>query len=316
MTVVLTTYTSSNSQVGSTSSKTFTVTVPSSVVPTISSVALQEGTTSGFNLYVKTLSTVKATVTASGSYSSTIASRVVKFGNTSVTANSSGVAISPVLSTSGTMTILTTVTDSRGRTATDTQTITIYDYWQPTVSIDITISGTTVTTVVSGSIASVNNLNAKSWVVTRKRLSDNTTTTHTVNPLANYSYTDTWAQTIADIGTESYEYTAVVTDSKQSVTLKKQTAVICISRLGGGRGVRLFAEAQDEGFWVANIDYTISDSEYLALARLLSLDYSTTLDYTVGDYVKYSGNIYECNTDCSAGAWSTNSSKFTLLGAA
>lgn len=316
MTVVLTTYTSSNAQVGSASSATFTVTVPSSVVPTISSVALQEGTTSGYGVYVKTLSTVKATVTASGAYSSTIVSRVVKFGTTSVTTNSSGVATSPVLSTYGTMTVLTTVTDSRGRTATNSQNITIYDYWQPTANIEISISGTTVTTTVTGSIAPVNNLNAKSLVITRKRMSDSSTTTYSVNPLSAYNYSVTWTQTIADIGTESYEYSVSVTDTKQTVTVKRQTAVICISRLAGGRGVRLFGEASNEGFWVADIDYTISNAEYLALARLLATVYSTNSAYTVGDFVVYSSNVYECNTNCSAAAWSTNASKFTLLGSA
>ena len=314
MTVVLTTYTSSNAQVGSASSATFTVTVPSSVVPTISSVALQEGTSSGFGVYVKTLSTVKATVTASGAYSSTIASRVVKFGAVSVTTNSSGVATSPVLSTYGTLTVLTTVTDSRGRTATNSQNITVYDYWQPTANIEISISGTTVTTTVTGSIAPVNNLNAKSLLITRKRMSDSSTTTYSVNPLSAYNYSVTWTQTIADIGTESYEYTAAVTDTKQTVTVKQQTAIICISRLAGGRGVRLFGEASNEGFWVADIDYTISNAEYLALARLLATVYSTSSAYTVGDFVVYSSNVYECNTNCSAAAWSTNASKFTLLG--
>ena len=137
-----------------------------------------------------------------------------------------------------------------------------------------------------------------------------------MNPLSSYNYSVTWTQTVADIATESYEYTAIVTDTKQSVSTVQQTALICISRLAGGRGVTLFQEASQEGFWVKDIDYTISDSEYLALARLLAVPYTTTADYTVGDFVSYSGNIYECNTNCSAGSWTTNSSKFTLLGSA
>lgn len=317
MTVTLTTYTSGNAQVGSSSSKTFTVTVPSSVVPTISSVTLAEGTQSGFNLYVKSLSTVKATVVSAGSYSSTISSISVKVGNTSFAANlSTGIAESTILQTYGSINVVTTVTDSRGRTATDTKTITVYDYFQPTAAVDIEINGTTVVTTVTGSIASVNNTNAKSLVITRKRMSDSSTQTYTVSPLSTYNYTAAWSQTIADIGVESYEYTVAVTDSKQTVTLKKQTAVICISRLAGGRGVRLFAEAAEEGFWVADIDYTISNAEYLALARLLATAYSASSAYTVGDFVTYNSNVYECNTACSAAAWTTNSSKFTLLGSA
>ena len=314
MTVVLTTYTSGNTQVGSTSSKTFTVTVPSSVKPSITSVTLAEGTASGFNLYVKTLSTVKATVVAAGSYSSTISSIVVKVGNNSYTANSSGVATSGKLQTSGSVSVVTTVTDSRNRTATDTKTITVYDYWKPTANISIAINGTTVVTTVTGSIASVNNTNAKRLTVVRKKLSNNTTTTHTTNPLSAYSYTDTWTQTISDIDTESYEYTATVTDTKQSTVVVKQTAVVCISRLGGGNGVTFFQEASTSGFWVKNIDYTVNNNDFLNLVRPMSTEYSTTASYTIGDFVLYSDSYYECITNCSAGSWSTNSSKFSLIG--
>ena len=63
-------------------------------------------------------------------------------------------------------------------------------------------------------------------------------------------------------------------------------------------------------------DKILTAAEYLSLARLLADDYSATSAYEVGDFVKYSSNIYECNTACTAAAWSTNSSKFTLIGAA
>ena len=47
------------------------------------------------------------------------------------------------------------------------------------------------------------------------------------------------------------------------------TGVPAISRLAGGKGVRLFGEAQNEGFWVGNVDYTITDAEYQELMNLL-----------------------------------------------
>lgn len=269
MTVTLTTYNGSTA-IGSASSATFTVAVPPTVVPTISSVTLAEGTASGFGLYVKTLSTVKATVAASGASSSTIAGIMVTVAGKTYTANSSGVATSDILQTTGSVSVVTTVTDSRGRTATDTKTITVYNYFQPTGNISITrsgVDGTTVTTVVTGSIASVNNQNAKQVVITRKRLSDNTTVTfpNPVVPVSNYNYTLTWTQTIADIDTESYEYTVEITDSKQTVTIQQQTAVICISRLAGGRGVTLFAEASQEGFWIRSTRYDLTDAQYTSL---------------------------------------------------
>ena len=60
----------------------------------------------------------------------------------------------------------------------------------------------------------------------------------------------------------------------------------------------------------------LTDAEYLSIANMIATQYSTVTPYTVGDFVIYSNNVYECNANCSAGSWSTNSSKFTLLGAA
>lgn len=316
LTASLTTYTADGVQVGVANSKTAVLTVPSSVVPTISSVTLEEGTSSGFGVYVKSLSTVKATVSATGAYSSTVASIVVKVGNNSYTANSSGVAVSEILQTYGSISVVTTVTDSRGRTATDTKTITVYDYFQPTISMSIAINSATnvVTTTVTGSIAAVNNLNAKSLVIQRKRLSDDTVTTYTVNPLSAYDYSVTWTQTVADIGTESYEYTATVTDTKQSVSTLQQTAVICISRLAGGRGVTLFQEAENEGFWVRNIRHDITAAEYLELAGMLADPYDSAADYYVGAFCENNSSIWECNTAITGGeAW--NASHWTEVSA-
>lgn len=296
MTVTLTTY-NNGEAIGTPSSTTFTVTIPSNVVPTITSVTIEEGTHSGYNEFVKSLSTVKATVVASGVYNSTITGIMVKVGDISYAASLyTGVATSEILQTYGTLTVLTTVTDSRGRTSTNTQTITVYDYFRPTVALSIDINGTTVATTVAGSIAPVNNLNAKSLVITRKRISDDTTTTYTVNPLTSYNYSVTWTQTVADIDTESYEYTAAVTDTTQTVTVKQLTAVICLSRLRGGTGLTLFQEATQAGFWVRNVRHDITAAEYATLAAEVAKAYDNTATYAVGEWAENNGDIYQCNT--------------------
>ena len=82
--------------------------------------------------------------------------------------------------------------------------------------------------------------------------------------VSSYSGSDTWTQTISDIDTESYEYTATITDSVQTVTTKRQTAIICLSRLRGGKGVTFFGEAQNTGIWVNNSGtYTRLDTNYI-----------------------------------------------------
>ena len=296
MTVTLTTY-NGNEAIGAPSTATFTVTVPTSVKPVITSVTIEEGTHSGYNQYVKSLSTVKATVVAAGVYNSTVTGITVKVGDLSYQASLyTGIATSEILQVYGSITVLTTVTDSRGRTSTNSQTITVYDYFRPTVAMSIDINGTTVATTVSGSIAPVNNLNAKSLVITRKRISDDSTTTYTVSPLTSYDYSVTWTQTVADIDTESYEYTAAVTDTIQTVTLKQLTAVICISRLRGGKGVSLFQEASQEGFWIKSVQHDITAAEYIALAGMVAKAYDNTATYEIGEWAENNGDIYQCST--------------------
>lgn len=114
--------------------KTFTLKVPSSVVPTISSVVASENgdTPTSWGVYVKSKSKLKIVTTSSGAYSSTISS-------VSVTANGqtlSGASVTTnVLKTAGTNTIKVVVTDSRGRTATKSINVNVLDYAIPTISL-------------------------------------------------------------------------------------------------------------------------------------------------------------------------------------
>ena len=133
-TVQVTTY-SGSTKIGSTVSKTFKITVPSNVVPSISSVGLSEAT-SGINAqfggYVQNKSKLKVTVSASGVYSSTIKSyKTTILGKNYTTASFT----SGVLTSSGTVNVAVTVTDSRGRTATTTKSVTVIAYKVPTITI-------------------------------------------------------------------------------------------------------------------------------------------------------------------------------------
>ena len=60
-----------------------------------------------------------------------------------------------------------------------------------------------------------------------------------------------------------------MTDKLSTATEHGTTGVPVISRLAGGKGVTLFKEATEEGFWVGDIDYTITDDEYDELLSLL-----------------------------------------------
>lgn len=136
-TMTATLYTYSNSaattQVGSTSSKTFTVTVPNntSTKPTLT-MTLSPVSSLGSpfsSLYLQGLSKVDANFSATGKYNATISSYSM-----SVLSKSYGSPYtSAYLSQSGTLTVTGKCTDSRGFTQTKTSTITVIPYAKPSV---------------------------------------------------------------------------------------------------------------------------------------------------------------------------------------
>ena len=122
---------------GSTSvgTKTLTMTlkVPASVVPTISSVATAEATAglaAQFGAFVKLKSKIKATITAAGAKGSTIKSYSSTFNGRSYTG---ATWTSAAVSSSGSLSIVVKVTDSRGRTASKTVNVTVLDYDTPAI---------------------------------------------------------------------------------------------------------------------------------------------------------------------------------------
>lgn len=114
--------------------KTFTGTVPTNIVPSISSVTISDpsGTVpTAIGLYVRGKSTLRVVTDAAGSYGSTISSYNVQANGF----NYSGKDVTTgVIDTTGTLSIMVTVTDTRGRTASMTKNITVYDYHTPIIS--------------------------------------------------------------------------------------------------------------------------------------------------------------------------------------
>lgn len=140
MTATLTTYNSSGTQIGSSSSKTFTVTVPSSVVPTVGTITLDpvnittlDGTSR--NLLVQRKNKLNVSVSGcSAGTGSSIKSYTFSGPNLSITTTSTSVT-SNIVTSSGTLTYTVKVTDARGRTATKTATITCYAYTAPYIKL-------------------------------------------------------------------------------------------------------------------------------------------------------------------------------------
>lgn len=195
-TITLTTKNGS-STVGSTS-KSIIITTPSSVVPSISTVDVTENnntvTTAFGNHFVQNLSQLNVAISANGIYGSTISKYTSTYEGASYSTSS---FITNTLSNSGSNTLSTTVTDSRGRTKTTTKPITVVPYQSPNItgvsyiqcdaSGTPNVNGTYMKITIIGSISSVENQNSKQLVVSYK-LSSATTYTDVTVPINDWNF--------------------------------------------------------------------------------------------------------------------------------
>ena len=175
-TVTVTTY-SGSTKIGSAVNKNFTLTVPSTVVPTFSSVAVNDTTTyqSTFGNMVQNKSKPKFTITAVGALGSTITAYKTEFEGKSYTGATPTTA---VINGSGTASAKITITDSRGRTAAYTKTWAVVAYSAPKIIsfqgsrclADGTenYEGTYLKAAINFSISSVNEKNTKSYSIEYK----------------------------------------------------------------------------------------------------------------------------------------------------
>ena len=113
----------------------FTAMVPSSVVPSISSVSISEavaGLASKFGAYVQSRSKLNISIAASGTYGSSITQYKTFIQAVEYQGNS---FVSNTITASGTIGVVTVVTDSRGRTARYDGSISVLPYSTPTISL-------------------------------------------------------------------------------------------------------------------------------------------------------------------------------------
>ena len=164
--ILLYTY-KNGSQVGTADTKNFTITVPASVVPSVSLASenlSDNATVDSWDTLVQGFSKIKLTATAAAGSGSTIAT--VAFSGDGVSQSGSSLtATSDLLVNSGDRTWTVTVTDKRGRTASATITRTVHDYHTASIQsfspfrstiigVDDPGTGTYITVTPAYSIAS------------------------------------------------------------------------------------------------------------------------------------------------------------------
>jgi len=244
--VTVTTY-SGSTKIGSAVSKTFTLTVPASVVPTIGSVAVNDTTThqTTFGNMVQGKSKPKLTITASGALGSTIKTYKTEFEGKSY---SGATPTTSTITKSGTATAKITVTDSRGRTATTNKTWAVVAYSAPKIIsfqgfrclADGTenYEGTYIKAAINFSISPVNNKNASSYTIDYKLQTATTWTALTSGSV--YAFNDSIISASGVFGVDnSFDIRLSVTDSFTTVrsTFEIPTAFTLLDFNKSGRAL-------------------------------------------------------------------------------
>ena len=259
MTAYLYTYNSSGTQIGSTASKTFTVKVPSSIKPSISSVSatLVNSNTviNGWGVAVAGYTKVKVSASASGSYSSTISSFDITGGYTTTQTGTSLAYTGGVISSSGSKTFTVVAKDSRGRSSDSKSAtaITFYAYSKPTVSsFTVARSSSNAKKVVvkaNWTFSSVNSKNAATATLYYKKSSNTSWTTYgTIAKNTNVTLTNDFEET------SSYNFKVVVTDSLSNSAQEEgfiSTIEVTMDFRAGGKGLGIGKIAETDNLEIA-----------------------------------------------------------------
>jgi len=236
-------------------------------VPSISALTVSEaesGLNSQFGGYVQNKSKLKATVTAAGSYSSTIKSYKTTIAGKSYTGSS---VTSGVITSSGTVTISSTVTDSRGRTATKSTTVTVQAYTAPKISTFTAIranglgaadnNGTMALARIKFAISALGNKNTKSYKVEYKLKSSDTWEEAATGSV--YSYDSNMLLNINLNTDASYDLRLTVTDFFGSVVAVSEiaTAFSLLDFNASGKGLAFGKVSEIENQMEIDMDLNI-----------------------------------------------------------
>lgn len=258
MTVQLESYNSSGTKIGSTASKTFKVTVPSTVVPTVdtvtASIVNSNTTINGWGVAVAGYSKVKVVATASGSYGSTISSFKITGGYSTTQSGTSLSYTGAIITSSGSKTFTVTATDSRGRTssAVVSSAITFYAYSEPSVTSFTAQRSESVSTNMivkaNWSISSVNGNNAATAVLYYKKSTASSWTSY--GAIAKNTNV-----TLSNLDeTSSYNFKVTVTDSLSKSASEESfvsTIGVLLDFRAGGQGLGIGKIAESNAMEVA-----------------------------------------------------------------
>ena len=241
-----------------------TVRVPASVVPTINSVSVKEATAGiaeKFGVFVQRKSTLSVTISASGAHGSSISSYRTMLQSTTYNGST---FTSNVITASGTVTLKTTVTDSRGRTASRETNITVIAYSPPQITsmqvyrIDTngnaSDEGERIAISVKYSVASIDNKNTRTYKVSYKQY-DAASFTQFASGTAETSFDGVLKYTAAPTISADYSYSVKfeLADyfTAVPVTLDISTAYPIMDFRSNGKGIAFGKVSEKDAFEVA-----------------------------------------------------------------
>lgn len=315
LTVRVTTY-SGSTQIGNAVTKTQTLSLPGSVLPTLSGVTLtrvDNGVPSSWGVYVQGYSKVTATIAgASGIYGSSISGYSLSGAGYRSSSNS---LTTGVLNSTGTFSFSGYVTDSRGRSSssmTSAQFV-VYEYFPPSISVSaqrctsdgtISSSGTYLKVHCTYSYASVNGKNTISRSVTCNSVS-NTTFSSGTSFIMNAN---------CAIGS-SYTLTAEITDglgNSSTVTAFIPTAERVMNVKSNGKGVAFGGFSTKENtlqcYWdleVNNYKVATLDSVYPVGSIYISVVNTNPSSLFGGTWVAFASGRTLVGVDTSQSDFST-----------
>lgn len=264
-TVTLRCITKNGTTVVGTKTVLLTAKVPTSMIPTIGSVTHTEaasGVAETVGAYVQGKSKVSVSIAASGVYGSTIKS----YSSTFVGKTYTGASwTSDVMTLSGALSIVTTVTDSRGRTASKTTSLTVLEYNPPKITAfqasrynsagEADPNGTSLWLRLVYSVASLNNQNTAAAKVEYKRSVDSSWTT--LYNRTELSMDATFKPAGTTFSTDyQWDFRVTLTDAFNSATPATYNTVlpsgaVILDIRADGKGIAFFKTSTKDGVEIA-----------------------------------------------------------------
>lgn len=285
-----------------------TVSVPSSVVPTVTSITLADRTDtlvpSAWNMFIQHKSGVRiSAITAAGAYSSTISKIKLQVGTQSISQNYSASSLPQIdtITQSGSLTCTVTVTDSRGRTASKPATVTFVPYAAPKFTNcvserclangEVDNDGTYFKSTTAVSFSTCNGNNTITLTVKYKKTDavvygTESTITPGVNTCGNN-----------DLDTEfSYDVMYSVTDQFCTVTFTDyiSTAIYLMHFLHGGKGVAFGQKATMENYLDCAFKALFRDDTYFVTGNGVQVNIRDIITIGAQTLTSFGNGLYLC----------------------